>query len=356
MNQHNMSVEPEIIYFEKCDSNTKIVNFSLTNKSVHSVAWKVKMTAPKRYKMEPKRGVILPLGTAVISVRMVYSKYPPNLAGNEKRERDSNGVFVDRYQFESVVINCETPQNYMRNKTWWSEIFKNAEISVFKAKAFFTLLDSFPQSDIDALLLQLSSGNNHSQVESGFLELSQTLRPQDLEKSLALENSLSLEKSTSSIEKSDDKIQLSPRKESEKPFQEHQKPEQLQSPQRSSSIPSQPTTPVHTPQKLSASQSSQQPILRPPEKSSTISSPLKSPLKQNITTEETNADSIQQHPIKELKRVHQTTHNTSLTSSTTGQQSLAIAMGSVLGTLVMNNLVIIFAFLLGYFLRWYYPF
>jgi hypothetical protein len=345
MNQHNnnnMTVEPEIIFFEKCKENNKIINFSLKNQAAHSVAWKVKMTAPKRYKMEPKRGVIKPGDTAIISVKMVYSKYPPNLAGNEKRERDSNGVFVDRYQFESVVIYGETPQNYMRDKTWWTSVFKNQEneISIFKAKAFFTLHETFPQADTDALLSQLGTGN-HSQIleASGFLELSQI--PQDLEKSL------SLEKSIPETEKSDNKIQLSPRRESEKPVQTEQQKnsEQPQSPLRTSSIPSQPITP----QKLSNSQSSQQqPILRPP---SGVSSPVKSPQKQNTITDEPT-DSTQ-HPIKELKRVHQPTHNT---TSNTGQQSMALAMGDVLGTLVMNNLVVIFAFLLGYFLRWYYPF
>jgi len=130
------------------------------------------MTAPKRYKVSPKRGVIQPLGKVIVTVNISYSSYLPNKSSSEKKERESNGVFVDRYQFESIFVQQnEIPENYMRDKQWWLNIFKSSEnCSVVKSRGYFSL-GAISMEDINILNGMFRSG--HEEMEPSKVELIQ---------------------------------------------------------------------------------------------------------------------------------------------------------------------------------------
>jgi len=328
-----LTIEPELIFFERCEQNSKVVIFKLTNITAHIVIWRVKMTAPSRYKMEPKRGIIQPLETEKIEVRIQYNKYPVNMPGNDKRERDSNGVFVDRFQFESIILDCEP---HVRSKSWWKDSFDKKEACLFKSKVFFTKNDVIPQHDIDFLINlmnQPKETTEHVLESSGFLELS-TSSLLDLHSSQNNNNNNNQQQEQKRVDSkieeqpkivldsNEKNVQLSPRKEIEKPIQidniemtttkpelKQQRESLPQSLSHSSNLsyqknnsPTQkhPTTPLQSPQKLnisSPSQQQQQPILRPPEKTPSTSSPLSlssnsTPQKGATTTTSNNSSPL----------------------------------------------------------------
>jgi hypothetical protein len=380
-----MNVEPEFIFFENCAQNSKEVFYFLKNSTAHPMAWKVKMTAPSRYKMSPKRGVIKPLETEVIKVQMVYNKYPPNQPMNEKRERDSNGVFFDRFQFESIIIASDPTPNTLRVKSWWKETFSNSEeICTFKSKVFFTLADNFPQADLDILLAQVNASHSTLDASGSLQELSnssllnfsqpdynhelkgvessQQLQPLIIE--MEENNNNNNNNNNKNNNNNNNNPQLSPRKETEKlPVQEgeveklpinNQSSDQPQRRQSSNLSPH--NTPVQSPLKSSSSPqiSNQQPILKPPEKSIYSLPPListhNSPKKESSTntTNTTSTTSISSgHPVKELNRTSK--HNT--IAKTKEESSVASEMCGVLKTMIFNNLFFILAFLFGFYAR-----
>jgi hypothetical protein len=68
-------------------------------------------------------------------VQILYAKLPP-----EKTDRH-NGVFVDKYQFESVVVASNVPLDAMKDTKWASNTFKthHVDVKIHKTKGFFSL-------------------------------------------------------------------------------------------------------------------------------------------------------------------------------------------------------------------------
>lgn len=66
-------------------------------------------------------------------VQILYAKLPP-----EKADRN-NGVFVDKYQFESVIVSSHVSMDAMKDTKWASMAFKSVDVKIHKTKGFFSL-------------------------------------------------------------------------------------------------------------------------------------------------------------------------------------------------------------------------
>ncbi|KAJ8770213.1 hypothetical protein K2173_011566 [Erythroxylum novogranatense] len=116
MNSQLLEIQPMEMEFTFELKKQSTCSVRLTNKTFHTVAFKVKTTSPKKYCVRPNVGIVLPNSTSEFTVTMQAQKVaPPNL------------ICKDKFLIQSAIVPTGTTEKDITSVMFSKDDDKNVE-------------------------------------------------------------------------------------------------------------------------------------------------------------------------------------------------------------------------------------